>query len=338
MHLVASLFLALVALGCLAAADDIGPFVIDASKVTVSGLSGGAFHAVQLHLAYSSVISGAAIFAGGPYYCAYDDAAIAVSSCMAPLLIDAPDASALAVIAQNTAALGDIDSLANLASSKVFVFSGAEDTVVNKLVVDSLVQFYSTFIDASQGGNLTKEFDIPSQHSFPTLSTGSACSYLGEPFINACNYDGAGAALSAMYGSLKLRTQANPSNLLTFDQTSIATGNSLNSLGYIYVPTSCAKGGSCALHLSFHGCEQTTADVQDQYASSIGLNEWAESNSIIVVYPQVSRSPLIPYNPLGCWDWWGYNSPAYASKLGPQIDFSNSIMHTLMSGGHLHTA
>jgi poly(3-hydroxybutyrate) depolymerase len=42
---------------------------IDPSKVTVSGLSSGGFMAVQMHVAYSSVFSGAGIFAGGPYYC-----------------------------------------------------------------------------------------------------------------------------------------------------------------------------------------------------------------------------------------------------------------------------
>jgi hypothetical protein len=41
-------------------------------QITVGGLSSGAFFAVQYHVAHSATISGAAVFAGGPYYCAQD--------------------------------------------------------------------------------------------------------------------------------------------------------------------------------------------------------------------------------------------------------------------------
>ena len=42
--------------------DQLGPYNI--SSVTVSGISSGGYFAVQMHIAYSSLISGAAIFAG----------------------------------------------------------------------------------------------------------------------------------------------------------------------------------------------------------------------------------------------------------------------------------
>lgn len=35
---------------------------------------------------------------------------------------------------------------------------------------------------------------------------------------------------------------------------------------------------------------QTTADISDEYAADIGINEWAESNNIIVLYPQVCKT------------------------------------------------
>ncbi len=41
----------------------------DRAVVTVSGLSSGAFFAHQFHLAYSSVVEGAGLIAGGPYGC-----------------------------------------------------------------------------------------------------------------------------------------------------------------------------------------------------------------------------------------------------------------------------
>lgn len=37
---------------------------------TVSGISSGAFFSVQMQVAYSSLIAGAGVIAGGPYYCA----------------------------------------------------------------------------------------------------------------------------------------------------------------------------------------------------------------------------------------------------------------------------
>jgi poly(3-hydroxybutyrate) depolymerase len=45
-----------------AATNPLGPYSV--SDVTVSGLSSGGFMAVQLHVTYSSIINGSAIFAG----------------------------------------------------------------------------------------------------------------------------------------------------------------------------------------------------------------------------------------------------------------------------------
>jgi hypothetical protein len=40
------------------------------------------------------------------------------------------------------------------------------------------------------------------------------------------------------------------------------------------------------------------------------------------LYPQITPTYVTPYNPRGCFDWWGYNSignPEYAWKEGPQM-------------------
>src|SRR5687767_11315402 len=42
---------------------------LDRAVVTVSGLSSGAFFAHQFHVAYSSLVEGAGLIAGGPYGC-----------------------------------------------------------------------------------------------------------------------------------------------------------------------------------------------------------------------------------------------------------------------------
>lgn len=42
---------------------------IDINQSSVSGLSSGAYLAVQFHVAFSATMVGAGIIAGGPYYC-----------------------------------------------------------------------------------------------------------------------------------------------------------------------------------------------------------------------------------------------------------------------------
>lgn len=51
------------------AASPLGPYKV--SDVTVSGLSSGAYMAVQMHVAYSSVVNGSAIFAGVSSTCGF---------------------------------------------------------------------------------------------------------------------------------------------------------------------------------------------------------------------------------------------------------------------------
>lgn len=36
--------------------------------------------------------------------------------------------------------------------------------------------------------------------------------------------------------------------------------------------------------------------IQDDFIMNAGYNEWAEANSIVVVYPQTEASYLLPYN------------------------------------------
>ncbi|WP_371351332.1 hypothetical protein, partial [Salmonella sp. M265] len=55
------------------------------------------------------------------------------------------------------------------------------------------------------------------------------------------------------------------------------------------------------------------------YTTGTGLNAYADSNHIIVLYPQTTATSTTPYNPDGCWDWWGYTNSHYAERNGVQI-------------------
>jgi poly(3-hydroxybutyrate) depolymerase len=311
-------------------------YKVDKRQVSVSGLSSGAFFAVQMHVAYSGTFMGAGVFAGGPFYCSQDSEANAFTQCMFGLGLNV---NTLVSLTQQFAGQGVIDPPAWLNSSRVFVYSGSSDTVVQPTVVRSLVQYYQNYIPAS---NIKGQFNIASQHCLPTTNFGSACSMLGSPYINNCDYDGAGAALNQIYGKLSAPVSSAPQgNIITFDQTKYApSGWSVGSMsfasqGYAYIPTGCQNGATCKLHVAHHGCSQTTADIGNDFYTYGGYNEWAESNNIIVVYPQAVKSEFLPMNPSGCFDWWGYTDANYSFKNGAQMQTVYNMVQSLIKTGQL---
>lgn len=61
--------------------------------------------------------------------------------------------------------------------------------------------------------------------------------------------------------------EAQLGNLLEYDQSeffqiSPPSASSMDNVGYIYVPTSCANLVQCKLHIAFHGCQQGRWEVQ----------------------------------------------------------------------------
>jgi len=286
-------------------------YKIDLNSVTTSGLSAGAFMAVQFHIAYSSQVNGSGILAGGPYYCAQGSLTTATTSCMAaPILLDV---NKLISTTDTFAREKKIDDTANLKRSKVFLFSGKKDTVVNPQVMEKCKQYYTHYIDAS---NIKTEFTLNAEHTFPTLDFGNACTMRGSPYIGKCDYDGAGIVLNWLYGALKPKTTAVSSNIKSIKQDH-ATG--LGPTAYYYVPTGCANNiTACSLHVAFHGCVQDIKSIGDKYYTKTGYNEWAEANNIIILYPQ-SESVILK-NPNACFDWWGYGSANYAIKDAPQMN------------------
>jgi poly(3-hydroxybutyrate) depolymerase len=87
----------------------------------------------------------------------------------------------------------------------------------------------------------------------------------------------------------------------------------------VFVPKECAAGKPCRIHVAFHGCRQGRGFVGRAFASEAGYNRWADANRVVVLYPQVAKSLFWPFNPQGCWDWWGYSGANYASRGGLQL-------------------
>lgn len=302
---------------------------VDPNSVSVSGLSSGAFFAVQYEVAFSSSVVGSAIFAGGPYYCAQTGLTDAFLMCMEAL--ESIPLSTLESYASQQAASGAIDGLRNLTRHNVFLFSGALDTTVNPTVMKSLEQMYRDL----GVSNIQTDYTLEAAHTYPTLNYGNLCTLSYTPYISSCNYDGAGTALQQIYGTLKPAVSpVSSSNIFTYSQSKFTGSSSPSSIsladtGYAYVPTACHPPSTttCKLHVAFHGCLQNAGMIQEVFVQNAGYNGWAEANNIIVLYPQTIASEFSPTNPESCWDWWGYNGPNYALQSAPQLSFANNLVN-----------
>lgn len=173
---------------------------------------------------------------------------------------------------------------------------------------------------------------VNATHAWVTNGTGNPCDTLETPYVNNCTYDTSGNILQYFYGSLNDPVPAVSSNLISFDQGNYITLSpaaiSMGSLGFVYVPTSCQQGAKCKLHVCFHGCLQSYEFVETQFIELNQFNNWAESNNVIVLYPQTSSTAAL--NPMACWDWWGYTGLDYATKLAPQIMAVYSMVQALI--------
>lgn len=309
-------FALLVAPQAAEAADPLPSFSIDPSETSVSGLSSGAYMAGQFHVAFSGSLKGAAIIASGPYDCAKGQLSTALSQCM-ETDIGAPVPASLLARAEAAEQQGLIDPLTNLGDDRVYIFSGTQDKTVRQAVVDETAAFYR--LAGVPETSIRYVNDRAAGHAFITEDQGPDCATTSSPFINDCDYDQAGDLLQHIYGPLAPPAAAPSGQLIEFDQAAFLANpesHGLNDTGFVYVPEDCAAGESCRVHIAFHGCKQTSAQIGDQFRTTTGYHRWADSNRIILLFPE-AHSTLM--NPNSCWDWWGYDDRNYATKTGRQM-------------------
>src|ERR1700704_5066631 len=245
--------------------------LIDPAETTISGLSSGGFMAVQLHVAYSATFKkGAGIVAGGPFHCAEGSLLNATGRCMKH--DSSIPVTSLVNTTKSWATSGYLDPVANLASSKVYLFSGTLDSAVTQPVMNDLLSYYQAFVPPA---NIVYKHDIAAEHSMVTEDYGSACSTKAAPYINDCDFDLAGALLKQLYGTLNPRNNGTLGGTFTeYDQTTFVSGHGMADTGWLYVPQACGAGTRCRLHVVLHGCKQNSADIGQQYVRSTGYNRW----------------------------------------------------------------
>jgi len=288
----------------------------DSSTFTVSGVSSGGYMAVQVHVAHSSRVTGIGAVAAGPYYCAQGSLWTALNHCMSPgAWSPLPRPETLKGHADRFARDKLVDPASNLANARVWLFAGMRDRIVEPEVVAALEGFYRLF---NAKPILVK--DKPAGHGMVTENAGNACGATETPFINDCDYDAAGELLRHLVGSLSPPAATPSGRLLVFDQREFADAHAISmaDTGYAYVPLTC-DAQPCKVHVAFHGCRQSAEAIGERFVREAGYNRWADTNRLIVLYPQAIARFWWVYNPRGCWDWWGYTGARYATKEGAQI-------------------
>jgi poly(3-hydroxybutyrate) depolymerase len=316
-----------------------------AGDTSVSGISSGAYMAGQYQFAHARSVTGAAIIAGGPFGCAEArygsfllpptrlamNASQSVNGCMLNALswYGIPDPAALAEQARDLSAAGKIDPIDALKRHRVYMFSGAADQIVHHDVVVAAAEVYLRLGVAK--AQIKTGPQLEAGHGFVTEQDGSACARSAAPYVVKCGYDQAGDLLAHIYGPLLPKGASPPSGFITFDQRRFTAGSSagLAETGAAYIPSECRARPGCRIHIAFHGCQQARAVAGDAFIAGSGYAGWAETNRIIVLFPQVAPDPLL--NPLGCWDWWGYTGFEYLTKSAPQIAAVHSMVERLTS-------
>ncbi len=313
----------------------LGRYNIDPSKVFAAGISSGGFFGVQMHVAHSSTFKGAAIYAGGVYYCAQDSVTIALAACGGEGLYASTLAASQTYLDQQSAA-GTIDAESNLRGEPIYLWSGTQDTIVKQLEMNDLQTEYEHF-----GAHVFKyDNTFPAAHGWESPDGELTCGTQASPYMIACSsggtaYDSEQTWLTGFFGTLKPRNDKTLDGaLLRFDQTAFGAGasNSMDASGYVFVPKVCAAGQQCGVVVAFHGCLQTQADIGTKFITESGIDPWADRNNIVVLYPYAVKSSTVPYNPNGCWDWWGYDDANYALKSGTQISIVYKMVQRLI--GH----
>ena len=323
------------------AADSLPPQHADLSETSVSGVSSGGYMAVQFHVAYSGLVHGVGVIAGGPYNCADGSIWRATHNCMHPTAFNpVPKVGDLIAGTDQLAASGEIDHPSHLTHANVWLFSGTQDTIISQSVMDALAKYYEHYVTQ---GRIVYKHDLGAGHGMIVDDrTAEACRSNANPYINDCSYDAAGLLLTQIYGHLNPPSSQLSGTFIEYDQKEFLNGDayshSMRDSGFVYVPEAC-RSSRCRVHVAFHGCLQDYDTIGDQFYKKAGYNRWADSNNLIVLYPQTiarlgwSWKTFWTFsavsNPNACWDWWGYDDPNYYKKSGVQMGAIKKMLERL---------
>lgn len=327
-------------------AAQLASYNVDIKQTSVSGLSSGAFMTSQLYVTHSDIMVGAGIVAGGPYLCAksyetspgWENASV---TCMSPKTsFTGPNTKALVEKAREYAAAKQIDPLENLQDDRIYIYTGKNDKTVTTQVVDETNNFFLQVGVPASSIQYARDTE-DAGHAFITLDKGNKCDVNDTPYISDCDDHQAMDIIQQIYPDARAPAEEASGKVIAFDQKEFIGDDqfamsSMSDTGHIYVPKACEEGTEiCRVHVAIHGCGQSDASfaedkVEDtHYYTDTGYNSVADSNNLIILYPQVDRSDA---NPRGCWDFWGYTDENFYSQDGVQIKALYHMIQRLAGG------
>lgn len=325
-------------------------------ETSVSGVSSGGAMAMQFHVAHSAHLKGVGITAGIAYESADSRQAFVprimrgVYKSMKGIAYTEPNAQEVAQFSiertEEALAAGGIDDPKNLAGQRIWLFHGKLDTKVARQAMDGLRAYYLNYVEP---WNVFYMDDLAAPHAQINDDYGQPADFENtDDHIIDLDYDAPGELLQLIYGTLHDNKDVyHLDHLLPFDQSEFVgywEGETFKRLrpesvglantGYVYIPSD-YEPDKGRVHVAFHGCDQY-ADETMGFVKESGYNEWAEKNNIIILYPQ-SIGTSVPFNPKGCWDWFGYAAPTayrtqYARKNGYQIGAVWRMLNRLSEG------
>jgi hypothetical protein len=327
------------------ASNDLPALGAKADATSVSGISSGAYMAGQFQMAHAREVVGAAIIAGGPYGCSesvfagmmpwfraeFLNLSKAVNGCMLNMLAlwGVPNPGQLADRAKALAEVGRIDPIDAVVSDRVYLFSGQSDQTVVPAIGNAAHEFYTALGVPAE--NIKHVTNIDAGHAYVTDGNGGACQLSAAPYVVNCHYDQSGDLLKHIYGRLNPRDAAATGTYAEFDQgpfTRDLPNTGLSDRGVVYIPQSCARETGCRVHIALHGCAQNRESVGNAFVHGTELERWADTNRLIVLFPDVATTA---FNPKACWDWWGYTGADYLTNKAPQIVALKRMLDRLAS-------
>jgi hypothetical protein len=284
--------------------------------------------ASQHFVAFSDRIMGLGHYQAAPYGCSKSPNTNVCTTSPSGLSVDL-----MVDYLQESSDSGSIANATFLRSRPVWVQSGTRDSVVYPLVNEKAAELYRTFSD-----NVAFDAGAGAQHAFLTDGYGgcpvcNSCSALRTPFINDCDYDMPGAMFQHLYGGTLLpRVTPNNEHIVEIDQSLYFPPNTsdrdlgMNTRAFVYVPEGCrSNASSCSIHVMYHGCN---SGVDSPVGTSIitygGFNSWAESNNILVLYPQAYAT--------NCWDWTGRVTPNRNTDYDTKDSLQANTVNRMVDG------
>ena len=250
--------------------------------------------------------------------------------------------------ARRSAAIGRIAPLAGMSRARVWLMQGGNDTVCRNLPNLS-ASFYRKLLP-----QVVLKIVPGAEHGFvtdqsPTCASCVPCGTLGG-MVQLCGFDMAGSLLQHVLGETLIpRVQPLPQNLRTINQSQFWPSDAktreaigMDYTAYTYVPSGCLSNSSasCRIHVVYPGCYCSVATSPPGRPSTGldiiqygGFNDWAESNRIIVLYPQ--------HAVIACWQGCGRSLPSnpnydlYDTRLSRQLSVVNRMVDWLSEGDNL---